>query len=103
MNGKLSKLLTISLFLLLIFTLLIGCTYPVEPEVVESPIDCNGHYWVHFRDWQICGCPSCETYDRGTYWVNYSDERVFLIGEAVLKAWEIYGKCPTGYIKEIVL
>lgn len=103
MNGKLSKLLTISLFLLLIFTLLIGCTYPVEPEVVESPIDCNGYYTSKFIDWQTCGCPSCPVYDRGTYWVNYSDKRMFYLGEPVMNPIEVYGKCPTGYIEEIVL
>jgi hypothetical protein len=102
MNKKLSKLLTIY-FLLLIFSLLISCTYPVEPEPEpENPIDCNGYYTSKFREWQTCGCPSCPVYERGTYWVN-PDGRMFLLGEPVINPIEVFGKCPTEYIKEIFI
>ena len=99
MNRKLSKLLTIY-FLLLIFTLLISCTYPVEPPV-DSPIDCNGYYKVMFKDWSFCSCPSCETYSRGTYWINYDDGRMFYIGVPRLNPVGNYGSCPSDYIYEI--
>ena len=101
MNRKLSKLLTIY-FLFISFTLLSACVYPVEPPV-ESPIDCNGHYQVHYIDWKTCGCPSCPTYNKGTYWVNYSDKRMFYLGEPVMNPIEVYGKCPVEYIKEIFI
>lgn len=103
MNRKLSKLLTIY-FLLIGFSLLIACTYPVEPEPEpESPIDCNGHYQVHYIDWKTCGCPSCPTYDKGTYWINYNDGRMFLLGEPVINPIEMFGKCPTEFIEEIFI
>lgn len=103
MNRKLSKLLTIY-FLLIVFSLLIACTYPVEPEPEpESPIDCNGYYTSKFIDWQTCGCPSCPVYDRGTYWVNSSDKRMFYLGDPVINPIEVYGKCPVDYIYELII
>jgi len=94
------------LTVLLIFTLLVGCVVvpePVpEPELI-SPIDCEGgHYSVRFNDWQLCGCPSCKAYERGTYWEN-KDGRMFLLGEPVINPIEVFGKCPKDYIEEIEL
>jgi hypothetical protein len=96
-----NKLLTV----LLILSLLAGCTVPApepEPEPV-SPIDCNGYYTSKFREWQTCGCPSCPVYDRGTYWVNSSDKRMFYLGEPVMNPIEVFGKCPVDYIYELII
>jgi hypothetical protein len=88
---------------LLILGLLAGCTVPApEPEIV-NPIECDGFYTIRFREWQTCGCPSCSTFQKGTYWVNSSDKRMFYLGDPVINPIEVFGKCPTEYIKEIFI
>lgn len=91
------------LIVLLILGLLTGCTVPAPEPEVESPINCDGHYTVKFWEWQTCGCPSCSTFQKGTYWVNREDERMFYLGEPALNPIEVFGRCPTNYIEELIL
>lgn len=35
---------------ILLLICMIGCVVPPEPEP-ESPIDCNGYYFVKFTEW----------------------------------------------------
>jgi hypothetical protein len=92
-----------TLLIILLIIILAGCTIPEIIPEPESPIVCEGgHYSVRFRDWQTCGCPSCEVYEKGTYWVN-SNGRMFLLGEPILFPYQVYGKCPSDYIYEIEL
>jgi hypothetical protein len=91
------------LLAVLLVIILAGCTIPEVVPEPESPIVCEGgHYSMRFQEWQTCLCPSCETYEKGTYWVN-KNGRMFLLGEPVMNPIEVYGKCPSDYIEEIEL
>lgn len=86
---------------LLFIIMLMGCTAPdVTPEPECLIIHEGGHYVTHFSQWSFCGCPSCEIFPRGTYWVNY-DGTMFLIGDAVLNPVEVYGICPSDCVMQI--
>ena len=55
------------ILLFLLAFLFVGCVTPDIPPPIISPIVCEGgHYTTRFKEWKICGCPSCKTYPAGT-------------------------------------
>jgi hypothetical protein len=95
------KLLFILMIVALILTM--GCE-PPKPPVVESGIVCaGGHYSVQYKEWSQTGCEG-ESIQAGTFWFNLNG-RLFLLGNPIdiKKVFDVYGKCPKSFIKEIVM
>ena len=70
----------------------------IEPEPTEIVCE-GGIYKSYYNEWSFCGCPGCNTFPRGTYWLNQDRVLMFLLGEPVVMAPQVYGKCPSEYIE----
>jgi len=97
----------------MIVALFVGCNPPPKPPPVIVPegIICEGgRYSIYWGGWSMTGCEGDEQV-KGTYWKN-ADGRMFLLGDVVEfdpdgktldNIIKVYGKCPTSFVKEIVV